>query len=161
MIYVGGYCGPFDLSIICLIIGMVLILCLWQENYGEQGEDNSSMMDKLKDAGSLLVNDRNMWLLCIVVACFEGSMFAFVFNWTPALDSKTVPPPHGVIFALFMMACMIGASVATLVGDAIKPSVRLIGTFALGIFCFGLLAFVGNHGYLMTCFGAFLLFEFC
>merc|ERR1719379_1111169 len=161
MIYVGGYCGPFDLSIICLIIGMVLIACLWEENYGEQGDDNSSMMDKLKDAGSLLVNDRNMWLLCIVVACFEGSMFAFVFNWTPALNSKTTPPPHGVIFALFMMACMMGASVATIVGDAFKPSARVTFTIGLSIAAFGLLVFIGTQSFLMSSFTAFMIFEFC
>lgn len=161
MIHVGGYCGPFDLSIICLLIGMVLILCLWPENYGQEDNDSGSMVEKLTDAFRFLKADRNMLLLCLVVSCFEGAMFAFVFNWTPALDSKTVPPPHGLIFALFMMACMIGASVATIIGDAVKPSMRLIGTFALGIFSFGLLAFVSSSGYLMTCFGAFLLFEFC
>merc|ERR550514_2396577 len=57
----------------------------------------------------------------IVVSAFEGSMFAFVFNWTPALNSKTLPPPHGLIFALFMMACMCGASAFQLFGSNLKP----------------------------------------
>lgn len=163
MIHVGGYCGPFDLSIICLLVGMGLIACLWEENYGEEGsaENASSMMQNIREAGSLLVTDKNMILLCLVVSCFEGAMFAFVFNWTPALESKSIPPPHGVIFALFMMACMIGASVATIIGDSVKPVMRLVATFAIGILCFTLLSNVGSEGYLITSFVAFLLFEFC
>ena len=60
-------------------------------------------------------------------------MFAFVFNWTPALASEVVPPPHGVIFALFMMACMCGASTATIVGQSLKAKHRLVLTFTIGI----------------------------
>lgn len=160
MIYAGGYCGPFDLSIGCLIIGAVLICFLWEENYGSEGEDTTSTVEKLKDAFSFMVADKNTVLLCLVVACFEGAMFAFVFNWTPALDSKSIPPPHGVIFALFMMACMIGASVATIVGNTLKPNIRLMITIALGIASFALLTFVGEHHFLATSFAAFLIFEF-
>jgi len=162
MIHVGGYTGPFDLAILCLVVGMVLIACLWTENYGTaSGDDTSSMLDNFREAGRLLSSDRNMLLVCLIVSSFEGAMFAFVFNWTPALDSKTIPPPHGVIFSEFMMACMIGASVSTIVGNVVKPSFRLIGTFLFGIACFGLLAFVGSQSFLMTSFVAFLGFEFC
>jgi len=163
MIHTGGYCAPFDLSIICLVIGMVLITFLWTENYGDQGGEveSGSMLDNIKDAGALLCSDRNMLLLCVVVSCFEGAMFAFVFNWTPALDSTAIPPPHGVIFALFMMSCMIGSSVSTIIGNRWKPSLRLMGTFLVGISCFGVLAFVSSQSFLMTSFVAFLTFEFC
>jgi MFS family permease len=161
--YVGGYCGPFDMSIACLLGGMALILGLWKENYGDGDSegDDSSMLEKLKDCGNLLRTDRNMLLLCVIVACFEGSMFAFVFNWTPALSSKTTPLPHGVVFSLFMMACMMGASVATIVGDALKPSIRLIAAFLLGFMCFGVSAYAGEAGILYVTFAAFLVFEFC
>lgn len=161
MIYAGGYCGPFDMSICCLVIGMVLMACLWKENHGDEGEESSSMVENVKEAGQLLFADKNTILLCVIISCFEGAMFAFVFNWTPALESKAVPPPHGVIFALFMMSCMIGSSVATIIGDKIKPNNRLIGTFTLGILSFCLLAFVGSHSFLATSFCAFMIFEFC
>lgn len=161
MIYAGGYCGPFDLSIVCLIIGMGLICCLWKENYGDEGEDNGkSMVDNFKEAGSLLASNRNILLLCLVVSSFEGAMFAFVFNWTPALESKAIPPPHGVIFALFMMSCMIGSSIATIVGDRLSASNRLLATCMLGIVSFAILAFVGSEHFLLTSFIAFLMFEF-
>jgi MFS family permease len=161
IIHIGGYCGPFDMSIACLLIGMVLISFLWKENYGDEGDDNTSVTENFAAACKLLKADRNMVLLCVVVSAFEGAMFAFVFNWTPALDSKDVPPPHGIIFALFMMSCMIGASIATIIGDAVKPQTRLMGTFAVGVTAFALLFFVGHASYLKTCFAAFLLFEFC
>jgi MFS family permease len=161
--YMGGYCGPFDLAIVCLIIGMILILALWDENYGsEESSDTSGLLGNLAFAGRLLRADKNMLLVGVIVSCFEGSMFAFVFNWTPALESKDVPPPHGVIFALFMMACMCGASVSTIVGSSIKTSMRLIIAFALSIAAFSTMALVaGGQNALGACFVAFLAFEFC
>jgi len=159
--YVGGYTCPFDLAIICLFVGMILIATLWEENYGSKEDSSSGMIENLSTSLTLLRTDRKMVLLAVVVSCFEGSMFAFVFNWTPALDSKVVPPPHGVIFAIFMMACMCGASVATIVGDALKPSMRLMVTFSIGIGSFGIMSGVAGNGNLGTCFVAFCLFEFC
>lgn len=160
--HMGGYCGPFDLAILCLLVGMVLIAVLWEENYGDETEESGGVMQNLSSAAKLLRSDRNLLLLGVIVSCFEGSMFAFVFNWTPALDSKEVPPPHGVIFALFMMACMCGASISTIVGNSIKPGIRLLSTFALAIFSFGVMASVaGSQTLLRTCFMAFLTFEFC
>lgn len=161
--YMGGYCSPFDLSIVCLLIGMGLITVLWQENYGtDQQVDSVGMLQNIKEAGRLLTTDKNNALMCLIVACFEGSMFAFVFNWTPALASKVVPPPFGVIFALFMMACMCGASTATFLGDALKPRLRLALTFSIGIGAFIVAAIVASKpNFLSVCFATFLIFEFC
>jgi MFS family permease len=162
-IYAGGNCAPFDLSICCLIIGIVLILSLWTENYGSRSaDDSSSAVENFKAACRLLFVDKNMILLCFVVSCFEGSMYAFVFNWTPALDSKTVPPPHGLIFALFMMSCMIGASITTIIGDRVKVISRLMATFLLAIVAFCCLSYVaGSTPSLQLSFFGFLVFEFC
>mmetsp|Transcript_30304 Transcript_30304/g.55144 ORF Transcript_30304/g.55144 Transcript_30304/m.55144 type:complete len:475 (-) Transcript_30304:79-1503(-) len=163
MMYAGGYCGPFDLSIGCLLVGLVLMMVLWEENHGADGaEALDSPVDNFKNACRLLVSNRPMMLLCAIVACFEGSMFAFVFNWTPALASKAYPTPHGVIFALFMMACMCGASVSTVTSDWMKPSTRLISAFLLGTGAFMTVALVvSNRSFLKTTFFAFAVFEFC
>uniref|UniRef100_A0A7S2PPE9 Molybdate-anion transporter n=1 Tax=Zooxanthella nutricula TaxID=1333877 RepID=A0A7S2PPE9_9DINO len=166
VIWVGGYCCPFDLAIICLIIGMVLIAFLFEENYGSTesaGGEEMSQLDNLKQAGALLFSDKRMLLLGIVVSTFEGSMFAFVFNWTPALKSSTNPPPHGVIFAMFMMACMCGASAATLFSAIAKPSIRLVVCCATGFMSFVLasVAALDSEGHLRLSLSAFLLFEFC
>jgi hypothetical protein len=161
-IWVGGYTVPFDMSIGCLICGMVAIVALWGENYGSEGVDAKGMMENFSNPLRLLKKDNRTLLLCVVVSCFEGSMYSFVFNWTPALESKEVPPPYGLIFSLFMMACMCGASVATIVGSSIKPAVRLTLTFALGVLSFLVAAGLGgSNQHLMLTFISFLIFEFC
>merc|ERR1719401_2743987 len=141
---------------------MVMIALLWDENYGAGDAAGASLMDNFQVASRLMLKDTRLCLLCAIVACFEGSMFAFVFNWTPALESEEIPPPFGVIFAMFMMACMCGASASTLLSSA-KPSGRLLSAFALGVFAFGIASAVPDHTKtsLMVSFAAFLLFEFC
>ena len=44
-------------------------------------------------------------------ALFEGSMFMFVLEWTPALSAGSEPVPHGYVFAAFMVAIMIGSAI--------------------------------------------------
>ena len=40
-------------------------------------------------------------------------MYTFVFLWTPALSPNEEEIPHGFIFATFMLASMLGSSVAS------------------------------------------------
>merc|ERR1719189_2343325 len=162
--YMGGYIAPFDLSILCLCIGMALIAPMWEENYGEEDPENAqTLAENLQSATHRLFSDSRTLLLCFVVACFEGAMYCFVFNWTPALKSETTPPPYGLIFSLFMMACMCGASVTTLLAGTFKPATRLALTLAAGVCSFlcaaSTGAFVDYH--LQLTFFAFMLFEFC
>ncbi len=61
-----------------------------------------------------------MFLLGLIQSLFEGSMYVFVLEWTPALavksedstktDSSNPPIPHGIIFAAYMVAVMIGSN---------------------------------------------------
>lgn len=37
-------------------------------------------------------------------------MYTFVFLWTPALSPAGEDIPHGLIFATFMVSCMVGGS---------------------------------------------------
>jgi hypothetical protein len=39
---------------------------------------------------------------------FEASMYTFVFLWTPAINPFANHLPHGMIFACFMTASMVG-----------------------------------------------------
>lgn len=162
-IYTGGYCSPFDLSALCLVAGFIMIAFLWEENYGNEDSDSTAgTIQNVKEATSLMFSRRSVFLLCVIVASFEGSMYAFVFNWTPALDSEDSPAPHGVIFSLFMMACMCGASAATLTGNRLTPVGRLTGTFAAGSLAFVIAAMTaGNPDKVFSCFVAFMCFEFC
>ena len=53
--------------------------------------------------------DEKIALLGAMQSLFEGSMYTFVFLWTPALSPKGERLPHGMIFACFMVASMAGA----------------------------------------------------
>eukprot|EP00927_Polykrikos_kofoidii_P025628 TRINITY_DN22994_c0_g1_i1.p1 TRINITY_DN22994_c0_g1~~TRINITY_DN22994_c0_g1_i1.p1 ORF type:complete len:471 (-),score=44.75 TRINITY_DN22994_c0_g1_i1:31-1443(-) len=169
IIYVGGYVGAFDLAILCMLLGLMLILTLWSENFGELSAAGSSstgahdsIWTTLSQAVTLLVSDCRVWVLGIISSGFEGAMYAFVFHWTPALHSETVPPPHGLIFATFMMACMCGASATTIMSNTYTPVVRLVFACVVGIIVFNICALcVGNQAWLMVMFLCFLIFEFC
>jgi hypothetical protein len=53
--------------------------------------------------------DERIALLGAMQSLFEGSMYTFVFLWTPALSPAGERLPHGMIFACFMVASMAGA----------------------------------------------------
>lgn len=69
-------------------------------------------------------------------ALFEGSMYTFVFLWTPALSPRGEDIPHGFIFASFMLACMAGSSMAAkLMSRALPPPEKYMQyIFALSAF---------------------------
>jgi len=172
ILHMGGDCGPFDLAILCLIAGAVLIMFTWEENYSDDREERteSTCWTQLKDVVDLFRRDARVSLLGVVIACFEGAMYIFIFNWSPALKNDVVPPPYGLIFALFMMACMCGASVHTAMAEVMRPTLRLCTVFLLGVSSLMLAskyitdtimlgALVQSH-HIMAIFMAFLLFEF-
>ncbi len=51
-------------------------------------------------------------LLGAMQSLFEGSMYTFVFLWTPALSPKGERIPHGMVFACFMVSSMAGSAIA-------------------------------------------------
>lgn len=57
--------------------------------------------------------DERIALLGAIQSLFEGSMYTFVFLWTPALSPNDEEIPHGFIFATFMLASMLGSSFAS------------------------------------------------
>ncbi|EPS66243.1 hypothetical protein M569_08534, partial [Genlisea aurea] len=57
-------------------------------------------------------SDERIALLGAIQSLFEGSMYTFVFLWTPALSPHGEEIPHGFIFATFMLASMLGSSIA-------------------------------------------------
>jgi len=166
VIHVGGALGPFDLSIACLVFGAMLIALLWKENYGQEDSTNpfderQSLAENAKEAVKLLRGDPRLCTLGLSVACFEGCMYAFVLNWTPALRSEVVPPPCGLIMALFSMVCMCGASVSTLTAKTVQPTLRLLIVLGVGACAMALIAAVCSRGMLRLCFAGFCVFELC
>lgn len=57
--------------------------------------------------------DEKIALLGAIQSLFEGSMYTFVFLWTPALSPNEEEIPHGFIFATFMLSSMLGSSIAS------------------------------------------------
>ncbi|CAA3005036.1 molybdate-anion transporter-like [Olea europaea subsp. europaea] len=107
-----GPVSPFDAASIFLAIGMAVILSSWTENYGDPSE-NKDLLTQFKGAAVAIASDEKIALLGAIQSLFEGSMYTFVFLWTPALSPNDEDIPHGFIFATFMLASMLGSSIAS------------------------------------------------
>ena len=63
--------------------------------------------------------DKQVLTLGLTSCCFEGSMYLFIFFWSPALKSSHLLAhqhsalPFGIIFASFMGAMMLGSMLFT------------------------------------------------
>lgn len=71
-----------------------------------------------------LSSDEKIALLGAIQSLFEGSMYTFVFLWTPALSPNDEEIPHGFIFATFMLASMLGSSLASRLLSRSSPKVE-------------------------------------
>lgn len=162
-LHFGGYTAPFDLAICLLLVAVPAILLTWTENYGDSAAGQTSgLSDSFAAAGRALVSGWRVPLLGVIVTAFEGCMFAFVFNWTPALSSGDSDAPHGLIFSMFMMACMCGSSLFSIVSATTRPSsvllpVCLVATLSLGL----VTACLGDEPKTGAIFLGFLIFEAC
>ncbi|XP_074291757.1 uncharacterized protein LOC141618551 [Silene latifolia] len=107
-----GPVAPFDAAACILAIGMAVIMSSWTENYGDPSE-NKNLLAQFKGAAVAIASDEKIALLGAIQSLFEGSMYTFVFLWTPALSPNDEEIPHGFIFATFMLASMLGSSIAS------------------------------------------------
>ncbi|CAD5168143.1 uncharacterized protein LOC103974038 [Musa acuminata AAA Group] len=107
-----GPVAPFDAAACCLAIGMAIILSSWSENYGDPS-DSKDLITQFKGAAAAIASDEKIALLGAIQSLFEGSMYTFVFLWTPALSPNDEDIPHGFIFATFMVSSMLGSSIAS------------------------------------------------
>lgn len=144
---------------------VVLVVTNWSENYGDsQAHIKQSFMTAL----DTIRNDTKVLLLGIIQSLFEGSMYVFVLEWTPALtlgenvnkeDSSNPPIPHGYIFAAYMVAVMIGANLFKILSkyqecEKFMRIVLLVSAFSLAT------PFVVPNNQLLI-FLSFILFEVC
>lgn len=163
MLHYGGWCIPFELSMLCQLIGGVYIALNWDENYGEQS-DGSSKDLPLTAGGLKTALMKKKVLLCgAIVTCFESAMFIFVFSWTPALspNGDHTLLPCGLIFATYMMACMSGASIYRMCSNFRNVHIVLAVT-ALAAIALSIPAIVGiSDETVYLNFAAFVAFELC
>jgi len=105
-----GYVAPFGVAILPLAACGVLVAYGWNENYGNANLDAVTGMGK---AWEVIRSDPKVALLGLAQSCFEGSMYTFVFMWTPAIATPETKAslPYGTIFAVFMVCCALGSSI--------------------------------------------------
>ncbi|KFD63217.1 hypothetical protein M514_24594, partial [Trichuris suis] len=165
---VAGLTGPFDVAFFVLIVMVMVIAFTWEENYGNK---QSNMKESLVEAVKAIKSDWKIALLGVVQALFEASMYTFVLEWTPVLNHATQPTnsinevdkltlPHGLIFACFMLAIMIGSCIFSLLSrHRLRPESFL--RFVLATSAFALTIPVLLSAPLMVTFVGFLVFEMC
>mmetsp|Transcript_31582 Transcript_31582/g.75702 ORF Transcript_31582/g.75702 Transcript_31582/m.75702 type:complete len:475 (+) Transcript_31582:38-1462(+) len=131
-IYFGGMTTPFDASIICLVAGGSVIWAKWKENYGSAEPSAEAAQ---ANGGGAWYAYWPLWVVGLIVAFFEGSMYIFVFNWTPALSPSGHTPPHGLVFAMFMMISMCGSSTFSLIDGQVDAKHLAMPIFGFGAVC--------------------------
>jgi len=162
--FYGGYTTPFLLSALFLVVAIPIIQTLWDENYGQGGQAESGILASLKKGGEAMFSSWKVPVIGLAVSAFEGSMYAFVFNWTPALDAGAdTPPPHGLIFSAFMMACMCGSSIFGMLDTSIAPTKALVPVVVAAAISLSMVAFSLGQGAASAAaiFAGFLAFEAC
>lgn len=157
IIHIGGALNPFDLALLALLTCGVGAFVLWEENYGEkdtepsetrehEGKGPGKWYNGLKDAFVTTMRNREIVLCGIISSLFEGSMYIFVFMWTPLLrafhqsnnshstekgnDDAESTVPMGLIFATFMVCCMTGSCVFSTLVE--RHSAESLATYVFG-----------------------------
>jgi MFS transporter, MFS domain-containing protein family, molybdate-anion transporter len=152
-----GPVAPFDMSMICLIIGTLIVQVTWGENFGNS---EINMRETMSAAWETVKADKHVRMLGIVQSAFEGAMFVFVFMWTPALESTTDEPIlHGWIFASMMVCVLIGSTLFDLLSNVYKVPVVNFAPYimALGGVSLATAAMIPNCSIRLFCFFAFEL----
>eukprot|EP00891_Asterochloris_glomerata_P001066 jgi/Astpho2/1066/e_gw1.00017.7.1_t len=106
-----GPVAPFDAAALVLLAGGAVVLFTWPENYGDSTHTTPAL-ESFRQAAAHIANDPKIALLGAMQSLFEGSMYTFVFLWTPALSPRGEHLPHGFIFACFMVCSMAGSALA-------------------------------------------------
>lgn len=157
-----GFVAPFVVSLIVLIIVTVIIHLHWNENYGDT---QTEVTVNLKNAFSAIRSNLSILLLGVIQSLFEGSMYVFVFLWTPTLSavSESFKPGgsqylHGLVFSSFMLAIMNGSAVFSKLSKNLTP-VALLTRILLCAACTLFVPFVTSNKTLLIL--SFIAFEFC
>ena len=173
VIYKGGFLNPFDLAIVSLIFCAGGAFFLWDENYGDTGETISGERETnakgkgkwhsaLKNALTTTLRNRDIVLCGVISSFFEGSMYIFVFMWTPLLKAFRKEGegdlPFGLIFATFMVCCMTGSSLFSILVEKFPVEKLGIAVFAVAAFGMSIVALEIND---TVSFLGMNLFEIC
>jgi len=162
-VFYGGNTAPFDYSIAALLLCWVVIQCAWAENYGSRttnvAASSGLSLTALKEAVTAIRSDSRIFLIGSMAALFEGSMYTFVFLWTPMLQKADQPKlPFGLIFAILMISCAAGSSIFSLLARKMEIVSIAGGVFGLAAISLAVPSFTNSPALLML---AFMVFEGC
>ena len=161
--YMGGKLNPFDTALACLIACGVAALFLWEENYGERSSKGNSgkWYDSLRNAYYTILRKQDILLCGAVSSLFEGSMYIFVFLWTPLLQASLPQAsgklPFGLIFSTFMVSCMAGSSLFR--RQSALYSLETIAVWVFGVAAAAMAVTALFGGFAVIQFLAMLVFE--
>jgi len=99
-----GHVAPFDLALVALVIGSLIIRKTWKEN-----ANDVQWSDPFTHALDVITTDRKVLYLGLSQSFFESSMYLFVFMWTPTLQDTHDKVSHGWVFATFMVGVLLGS----------------------------------------------------
>jgi len=154
------YVGPFLVALIPLGLSSLIVATTWNENYG-----NSSIeiLATFTNAFQAFREDIRVPIIGMVQSLFEGSMYTFVFMWTPALSAgqpDSLELPYGLIFASFMVCMMIGSSMFTYLLGKRKMTPETIAAWVLIVSSVSLLVPAFSQD-MVVVLVSFLIFEVC
>jgi len=159
-LYVGGYISPFDISMGALVLCGVLALLLWEENFGDNNNsnnlhDHTAWHEGWKNACVATFRSPDILLCGVVSSLFEGSMYIFVFFWTPAItkaasvagqEDDAAAVPLGLVFSTFMICCMAGSSLFSILVAAGHKCERIaVGVLAVACVSMALTAMYSSR----------------
>lgn len=142
-----GFIAPFILALVPLLAGLICCARWWISDHPNESNKAGGFQKGLSAI------DENLWILGITQSLFLGSMYTFVFLWTPALEDSNTP--YGLIFSIFMVMISIGSGIFKRVTfDKERWPFIVLGSSAL---CFLATALqIKNRS---AVFGMFVLFE--
>ena len=135
-----GKVAPFDAAAVVLSLGFFLISSTWTENYG-QSDSSVPITQMFASAWNAITSSTQVAALGVCQAVFEGAMYVFIFLWTPAIETPTdgnfvaAYVPHGLIFACFMAASMLGSGLSTHLMRQNDPSKYMMYVFLGAAVC--------------------------
>lgn len=137
--YFGGFLGPFDVAICACSVCAFLAATTWEEQRCGDGKNDDGPLangtettapkwyEGLYRAAVSTYTNKDILMVGLISSLFEGSMYIFVFMWTPALkaddgDDKQEEEdlPFGLIFSTFMVCCMAGSSLSSILMEKYK-----------------------------------------
>jgi len=153
--WTGSLTTPFDCAIVCLVVGGTIIALTWTENYGDR---TVNIVKSFSNGLAAIRNNPTVLNLGLAQSLFESAMYIFVFMWTPTLTNAWGKGTfdHGMVFACFMIAVMIGSSLFNYAALTVPIEKILFAQFVFAL-CAMLVPIASGNGLLILL--AFLVFE--